>query len=302
MRYKNNSRSSGRGSSSSPKSSSSRGFSGSRPSPSGSRSNAAGPGPLRSRDPEIPKSWRIIPGTHSINEALRVRSKNVRMLWIRQGWETSQELKELHQNVSRLNTKVEIKPDSVLDRLCATQQGAILFVEGGPSFSMGKLESHDKSVLVYLDGIEDPHNLGAILRTSWLVGAHGLFIPEDRAVGLTPTAHKVACGGAEHVPVTPVGNFSNYAEDLKKKGYWVFGLSHKSDKTLFDIEIPEKVIWAVGSEDKGLRVTTERLCDELVSIPQISAAASYNASVATAMALTESMRKHTTHHTNRKKS
>jgi 23S rRNA (guanosine2251-2'-O)-methyltransferase len=268
--------------------------------PQGPRSSA--PGALRSRDPEIPKSWRIIPGFHAIHEALRVRPQGVRLLWLRQGWEHSQELKELQHQVLAAKGKVEVKPVAVLDRICATHQGAVLYVEGGPELSLSGLENFEKSVLVYLDGIEDPHNLGAILRTSWLVGAHGLFIPEDRAVGLTPTAHKVACGGAEHVPVEEVNNFTNYAEDLKKMGYWVFGLSHKSKKTLFDIEIPDKIVWAVGAEDKGLRGTTERLCDELVSIPQISAAASYNASVATAMALTESLRKHTTQHTNRKKS
>lgn len=248
------------------------------------------------RDSDMPKSWRAIPGFHAIREALRMRAKGVKALWLRQGWESSDELKELHQQVVSLRGKVEVKPVSNLDRICATHQGAILYVDGRPELVLEKLANHEKSILVYLDGIEDPHNLGAILRTSWLVGAHGLFIPEDRAVGLTPTAHKVACGGAEHVPVEEVGNFSNYAKDLKEKGYWIFGLSHKAKQTIFDIRIPEKVIWAVGSEDKGLRVTTERLCDELVSIPQISAAASYNASVATAMALTETLRSHTTQH------
>jgi 23S rRNA (guanosine2251-2'-O)-methyltransferase len=254
------------------------------------------------REPEFPKSWRAIPGFHAINEALKIHPRGVKALWLRQGWESSEELTELNNQVLRLRGKVEVKSVAAIDRLCASHQGAVLFVEGRPELSMDKLSKHDKSVLVYLDGIEDPHNLGAILRTSWLVGAHGLFIPEERAVGLTPTAHKVACGGAEHVPVQEVGNFTNYAKDLKEKGYWMFGLSHKATQTLFDIEIPDKIIWAIGSEDKGLRVTTERLCDELVSIPQISAAASYNASVATAMALTESLRKHTTQHMNRKKS
>ena len=152
-----------------------------------------------------------------------------------------------------------------------------------------------------LDGIEDPHNLGAILRTSWLTGVHGVLIPEDRAVGLTPTVHKVACGGVEHVPVEETTNFSNYAEDLKKKGYWIYGLSPRGKKSIFELDLPEKVVWAIGAEDKGMRVTTERLCDELVFIPQSSASASYNASVATAMALTETLRQHAPRG-NRKKS
>ncbi len=276
----------------------------SRPGPSrrASLRPPAGGAEVRAREPEIPKAWRVIPGFHSIREALKVRPRGIRMLWLRQGWEHSEELQELEQQVSRLKAKIEVKSPSTLDRFCASHQGALVFVEGRPELSLPELEKHENSVLLYLDGVEDPHNLGAIIRTSWLVGVHGLFIPEERAVGLTPTAHKVACGGVEHIPVVEVGNFSNRAEELKKKGYWMFGLSHKATQTIFDITIPEKIIWAVGSEDKGLRVTTERLCDELVSIPQMSAAASYNASVATAMALTESLRKHTMQHTNRKKS
>lgn len=243
----------------------------------------------------------MIPGFHAIREALATRPQGVRALWLREGFEHSQELKDLQHEVVRLRGKIEIKPVIALDRICATHQGAILMVEGKPELSFESLETHDTSILVYLDGIEDPHNLGAILRTSWLVGAHGLFIPEDRAVGLTPTAHKVACGGAEHVPVEEVVNFTNHAEQLKKMGYWVFGLSHKSQKTIFDIKIPEKIVWAIGSEDRGLRGSTERLCDELVSIPQVSAAASYNASVATGMALAESLRIHSMHQSPRKK-
>lgn len=263
---------------------------------------AEGAGATRSRDPEIPKAWRIVPGFHAIREVLAVRPKGVRALWLREGFEHSQELKALQSEVFRLKAKIEIKPVSSLDRLCATHQGAILMVEGKPEFSFAKLENKATSILVYLDGIEDPHNLGAILRTSWLVGADGLFIPEDRAVGLTPTAHKVACGGAEHVPIEEIVNFTNRADQLKKMGYWMFGLSHKAKQTIFDIKIPEKVIWAIGSEDRGLRGSTERLCDELVSIPQVSAAASYNASVATGMALAESLRTHSTQHKKAQKS
>lgn len=268
----------------------------------GARPSGSGGQRQGQREPEIPKAWRGIAGFHAINEALKVRPKAVKALWLKQGWESSEELTELNNQVVRFRGKVEVKSATAIEKICASHQGAVLFVEGRPEFSMKKMSDYQRSVLVYLDGIEDPHNLGAILRTSWLVGAHALFIPEERAVGLTPTAHKVACGGVEHVPVQEVGSFANYAKDLKEKGYWIFGLSHKATKTIFDVEIPDKIIWAVGSEDKGLRVTTERLCDELVSIPQISAAASYNASVATAMALTESLRKHTTQHMNRKKS
>jgi 23S rRNA (guanosine2251-2'-O)-methyltransferase len=238
---------------------------------------------------EIPKTWRVIVGHHAIKEAFAVKPKSIRELWLKQGWESSQELREFEKLARDLGIKIQNKPLPFLDRLCATHQGAALLKDGHPQFED---PTGDFSTILMLDGIEDPHNLGAILRTSWLMKVDGLLIPEERAVGLTPTVHKVACGGVEHVPVANYVNFSVPVERLKEKGFWVFGLSHKAKKSIFDLKIPEKIVWAIGAEDKGLRVTTERLCDELVSIPQATDAASYNASVATAIALTETFRQH----------
>lgn len=252
-------------------------------------------------EPSIPRDWRIVIGTHAIMEALKVRPRSVKGLWLKSGWENSGDLREIHDLALQHKVAPEDKPEGAIERFGPSQQGAALFVSEAPEFDLASLEAHDKSVVLILDGIEDPHNLGAIVRTSWLVGAHGVLIPEDRAVGLTPTVHKVACGGVEHVPVEETTNFSKYAEDLKKQGYWIFGLSPRGKRSIFELDLPDKVVWAIGAEDKGLRVTTERLCDELVYIPQASASASYNASVATAMALTETLRQHAPQG-NRKKS
>lgn len=266
--------------------------SGNRPSsPSSARPARAG-GLGRGKEPEIPKEWRPVIGTHAIHEALKVRPKMGKLLWLRQGWESSGELREIQELTHQAKVKIEIKSDAVIDRFGSSHQGAVLFMSGAPKLSLEELKALDNSILLILDGIEDPHNLGAILRTSWLIGVQGVLVPEDRAVGLTPTVHKVACGGAEHVPVEETTNFSKYSEEFKKMGYWIYGLSPRGTKSIFDLQLPEKVVWAIGSEDKGMRVTTERLCDELVYIPQSSAAASYNASVATAMALTETLRQH----------
>lgn len=248
--------------------------------------------PAPRREPEIPKSWRWVAGRHAIDEALRVRPRDSQLLWLRQGWESSQELREVEERARKTKIKIEVKPPSVLDRFCGTHQGALLAVSSRPLLDFEGLKNFEVSTLLALDGLEDPHNLGAILRTAWLSGVHGLMIPEDRAVGLTATVHKVACGGVEHVPVLEANQFAPSIERLKEQGYWVFGLSHKAKNSLFEMKLPEKIVWAIGAEDKGLRTSTERLCDELVSIPQIDAAASYNASVATAMALTETVRQH----------
>ncbi|MEK2690134.1 23S rRNA (guanosine(2251)-2'-O)-methyltransferase RlmB [Bdellovibrio sp. GT3] len=270
---------------------------GGRPQSSGGRSPQGGG---RSEN-QIPREWRIVVGNHAIKEALAVRPRAVKGLWLKNGWETSGDLREIEELARKNKITADIKQDTVIDKFGSSHQGAALFLDKAPEFDMNDLDQHENSILLMLDGIEDPHNLGAILRTSWLVGGHGVLIPEDRAVGLTPTVHKVACGGAEHVPVEATTNFSKYAETLKEKGYWIYGLSPRGKRSIFELDLPEKVIWAIGAEDKGLRVTTERLCDELVFIPQTSASASYNASVATAMALTETLRQHAVRG-NRKKS
>ncbi|WP_413943185.1 TrmH family RNA methyltransferase [Bdellovibrio sp. HCB-162] len=273
---------------------------GGRPSGGGRPQQGRGAPSQRSEN-QIPREWRIVIGTHAINEVLKVRPQEVKGMWIRQGWESSNDLREMHELALESRVKVDIKPETVIEKFGSSQQGAAIFVDGAPTLDMQGLENFEKSIVLMLDGIEDPHNLGAIVRTSWLAGAQGVLIPEDRAVGLTPTVHKVACGGVEHVPVEETTNFAKYAEELKKQGYWIFGLSPRGKRSIFELDLPDKVVWAVGSEDKGLRVTTERLCDELVFIPQASSSASYNASVATAMALTETLRQHAPRG-NRKKS
>lgn len=241
---------------------------------------------------ERPKG-RLVIGTHAIFEVIAQSPKACHELWLQEGWEANQDLKKIHTDLFPFHPTVRIKPEGTLAKT-GSHQGAALFVNYTPEIDWAQLERTSESTVLLLDGIEDPHNLGAILRTSWLMNVSGALIPEERACGLTPVVHKVACGGVEHVPVEACGQFAGPVEELKKMGYWVFGLSHEGKKTIFDLKIPEKVVWCIGAEDKGLRSTTERLCDELVHIPQASAQASYNASVATAMALVETLRQRRT--------
>lgn len=259
--------------------------------------SARGPASARQSDhahkaggPSWPRDWRAIIGTHAILEVLKARPKTIRQVWFKQGWEVSPELKEMGQELKARGLKIDSVPAAFLDKVSASHQGAAVFSDQTPELNWTSVQEASAGRFLVLDGIEDPQNLGAILRTAWLMGVNGVMTPEDRSVGLTATVHKVACGGVEHVPVERTSNFSNPLEELKKNGYWVFGLSHEGKRSLFDLEIPEKIVWCIGNEEKGLRSTTERLCDELVRIPQISAAASYNASVATAIALTETFR------------
>ncbi len=142
------------------------------------------------------------------------------------------------------------------------------------------------SSVLFLDGVEDPHNLGAIVRTAWLMGTSEIFISEKNSVKMTPTASKVASGGAEYVPVSET-HFLSEMKALKDKGYWIYGFSEKAQKNLYDIQFPEKVVLVYGSEEKGIRIPVLNECDELLSIPQVQAQASYNVSVSVALGLAE---------------
>lgn len=242
--------------------------------------------------PKGPKGTRAVVGTHAINEVLKVRPKSVVEAWFIKGWEAHQDLRDLFEALKKYKVTPQPKSESNLAHICFSHQNAVLFVSDNLEIQLEKIVQKDKSIIVFLDGVEDPHNLGAILRTSWLTGVDGVYAPDDRAVGLTATVHKVACGGVEHVPFTRKNQFSQSVNDLKEAGYWVFGLSHRAEKSIYDLKLPEKVVWMIGAEDKGLRTSSEKLCDELVYIPQTSASASYNASVAAAIALAETMRTH----------
>lgn len=238
----------------------------------------------------LPKSWRQITGTHAVKEVLAVRPQSVKQAIVQKNLMSTPEVKELLAIFRDHDIRFEERAEPELAKITQSHQGVIVFSDYNPSFDYTHQGWEEESIIVALDGVEDTHNLGAILRTSWLMGVSGVIIPADRAVGLTPTVHKVACGGAEHVEIARINNFNEPFEKLKEAGFWVYGLSHKAEKTIYEIDYPEKVIWVLGAEDKGLRSTTERVCDELVSIPQAAADASYNVSVATAMALAETKR------------
>lgn len=243
----------------------------------------------------VNKSWRQVAGTHAIRELIKVRPQTIKSLVVQKNWASSSDLRDLVDEVRGLKINLNEVSESDLQKMCPSHQGAVAFSDYHPHFDVLEAGWEQNSMIVALDGVEDPHNLGAVLRTSWLMGVHGVIVPEDRAVGLTATVHKVACGGVEHVPLAKTNNFADPFKTLKEAGFWVFGMSHKAKKTIHDLKVPEKVIWVMGAEDKGLRIPTERACDELISIPQISADASYNVSVATAIVLSETRRQWAVH-------
>lgn len=228
---------------------------------------------------------RWVVGIHSVMEALSVNPGWVEEVYVQE--DKSQQLSEVVQLAQKKSLKVKERKRPFFADLSEGHQGVAVSLNQRPRWD-GTLK--ETSIVAFLDEITDPHNLGAILRTAWLMNVEVLFIPKNRAAGLTPTTCKVASGGAEHVPIEEV-HFTSQAEELKKQGYWIFGLSEKGEQVLPQMDLPGKMALVLGAEGSGLRSSTQKMCDELVRVPQSSAKASYNASVAFSLATYEFFRK-----------
>ena len=149
----------------------------------------------------------------------------------------------------------------------------------------------EPAFLLVLDGIQDPHNLGACLRVADAVGAHAVIAPKDRAVGLTQTAIKVASGGAESVPYITVTNLARTLRELKERDIWVVGTDAEGKDDLYSAQWPAATAWVLGAEGDGLRRLTRETCDQLVTIPMLGSVQSLNVSVATGVCLYEARRR-----------
>lgn len=145
-------------------------------------------------------------------------------------------------------------------------------------------------LLLALDGVQDPHNLGACLRTAEAAGVGLVIIPKDRSAGLTAVARKAAAGAAERLPLVAVTNLARSLERLKERGYWLTGLAGEAEQSVYEVDLSGPLVLVVGAEGEGLRRLTRECCDRLVRIPMRGKAESLNVSVATAVCLYEAFR------------
>ena len=152
------------------------------------------------------------------------------------------------------------------------------------------LEGKDAPLILVLDGVTDPHNLGACLRVADGAGAHAVIAPKDHAVGVNATVAKVASGAAETVPYFMVTNLARTLNELKERNIWIIGTSDDAPKTLFDVDLKGPTALVLGAEGDGMRPLTRKTCDELVSIPMQGAVESLNVSVASGVCLYEARR------------
>ena len=152
------------------------------------------------------------------------------------------------------------------------------------------LPEDEPALILVLDGITDPHNLGACLRVADGAGVHAVIAPKDHAVGINATVAKVASGAAETVPYFMVTNLARTLNELKERNIWITGTSDDAEKTLYDVDLKTATAWVLGAESSGLRQLTRKTCDQLVRIPMAGGVESLNVSVASGICLYETVR------------
>ncbi|MFD1864779.1 23S rRNA (guanosine(2251)-2'-O)-methyltransferase RlmB [Planococcus chinensis] len=237
----------------------------------------------------------IIGGKNPVLEALRA-DRDVNKIWIAEGVQ-KKGLTELLQLAKEKGVLVQFVPKKKIDSLTdSNHQGiaaavaAYNYAELDDLFEAASSRSEDPFFLI-LDELEDPHNLGSIMRTADAIGVHGLIIPKRRAVGLTAVVAKSSTGAIEHVPVVRVNNLSQTVDELKKRSVWIAGTDAKEsvDYRRMDANLPLAVI--IGSEGKGMSRILRDKCDFLYQLPMIGHVTSLNASVAASLLMYEVYRK-----------
>ncbi|MEQ1439566.1 23S rRNA (guanosine(2251)-2'-O)-methyltransferase RlmB [Fontimonas sp. SYSU GA230001] len=201
---------------------------------------------------------------------------------------------KVQQLAQRANVRLRVVPRSELDLKAAglRHQGVLAYVPE-KAFEAEDLlyrSAEPQRLLLALDGVQDPHNLGACLRTAEAVGVAAVIIPKDRSAGLTAVARKAAAGAAERVPIVTVTNLARTLERLKELGYWITGLAGEAQETLYDVDFTGPAVLVMGAEGEGLRRLTRETCDRLVKIPMQGKTESLNVSVAAAVCLYEAWR------------
>ena len=235
----------------------------------------------------------LIWGRHSTEAAL-LGGRPIHRIWCTSELRSTPKFFQLLKDSKASGVLVEEVSWSRLGQLTfgAVHQGIVLQIAASKTHDLKNLINAckafgDSSLLLALDGLTDPQNLGAIIRSAEALGAQGLILPQRRSAGLTGSVAKVAAGALEHLPVARVVNLNRSLEKLKNEGYTVLGLAEEGPTTLSETKFEGPLVVVVGSEDKGISLITRRLCDQLVRIPLRGVTTSLNASVATSIFLYE---------------
>ncbi len=234
-------------------------------------------------------------GKNPVMEALRAE-RDINKILIAESSQRGQ-MQQLIQLAKEANVIVQFVPKKKIDQISdENHQGVLAYVAAYQYAEMDDLfaaaeKKNEPPFFLLLDEIEDPHNLGSIMRTADAVGAHGIIIPKRRAVGLTATVAKASTGAIEHIPVVRITNMARTIDELKERGIWIAGTdaSGKQDYRQFDGTLPIGLV--IGSEGKGMGRLVRDKCDFLINLPMAGKVTSLNASVAAALLMYEVYRR-----------
>jgi 23S rRNA (guanosine2251-2'-O)-methyltransferase len=237
-------------------------------------------------------------GIHAVREALEAGRAFDHIVIARGRQDTRVE--EIVQLARARNISLRFEDRSQLERLADSKdhQGIVGLVASRAAGTLDEIlvaanagaGRGEKGLIVLLDGVEDPHNLGAVIRTALAAGAHGVVIPERRAAGLTDTVARASAGALAHLPVAKVTNLVRTMEELKEAGYWLVGLDEQAEKSYTEVDFSSPVGIVLGGEGKGLHELTRKRCDFVVSLPTVGPVKSLNVSVAAGVVLFEVLR------------
>jgi len=236
-------------------------------------------------------------GIHAVKEALEAR-RPIDRIAIAKGRQDTR-VEEIVQLARKQGVPLRFEDRGQIDRLANSRdhQGVVALAAARAAATLEDILAHANGaghgqlgLIVLLDGVEDPHNLGAIVRTALAAGAHGVVIPERRAAGLTDTVARASAGALAHLPVAKVTNLVRTMEELKEAGYWLVGLDGQGDKNYTEVDYTSPVGIVLGSEGQGLHELTRKRCDFVVSLPTTGPVKSLNVSVAAGVVLFEVIR------------
>ena len=238
---------------------------------------------------------KTLAGFHAVTARLRQRPETVNEIYI-DATRNDGRAKDLKELAKRLQVRVIPVDSKRLDGMSggARHQGVVAQAQpvDMPKFIEDVLDGlKEEPLLLILDGVQDPHNLGACLRVADGAGAHAVIAPKDRSVGLTLAAIKVASGAAETVPYIPVTNLARTMRDLKDRGIWLIGTDDEAPESIYKTKLEGPLAMVLGAEGEGLRRLTKETCDGLVSIPMMGSVESLNVSVASGVCLYEARRR-----------
>src|SRR6516162_8138213 len=235
-------------------------------------------------------------GIHAVKEALEAQ-RPIDRITIAKGRQDSR-IEEIVQLARQRSIPIRFEDRGQLDRLANSRdhQGVVAVAAArAPAtvediLAAANASKGQRGLIVLLDGVEDPHNLGAIIRTALAAGAHGVVVPERRAAGLTDTVRRASAGALAHLPVAKVTNLVRTMEQLQESGYWLVGLDERAEKSYSEVDYTSPTGIVMGGEGGGLHELTRKRCDFVVSLPTTGPVKSLNVSVASGVVLFEALR------------